>query len=126
MIRFYLDADVLPLAKVLAPLRDDVAHPGHPAAPSGDADDAWLAAVAQAGWLVISRDAHVENHRAWIASVAEHRAKLVVLSGRDAGGTWGQLEILLTQWRAIETLAAREGPFIHAATRSGLRAVPLR
>jgi len=115
VIRFYLDEDVLPLAKVLAGLRSDIAYPGHPEAIPADA-----------GWLVISRDAHVEDHRAWIASVAEHRAKLVVLSGRDAGGTWGQLEILLTQWRAIDALAAREGPFIHAATRSGLRAIPLR
>jgi PIN like domain len=126
VIRYYLDADVLPLARVLGPLRDDVAYPGHPAAPEAKADGAWLPAVAEAGWLIISRDAHVEDHRAWIGAVAEHRAKLVVLSGRDARGTWGQLEILLTQWRAIEALANHEGPFIRAATRSGLRAVPLR
>jgi PIN like domain len=126
VIRFYLDADVLPLAKVLAPLRDDVAYPGHPSAPHAGSDDAWLARVAAAGWLVITRDGHVEDHRAWIGAVTEHRARLVVLSGRDAGGTWGQLEIVLTQWRAIEALAAQDGPFIHAATRSGLRAVPLR
>ena len=115
MIRFYLDEDVLPLAKVLARLRSDVAHPGHPEAETVDP-----------GWLVISRDAHVEDHRAWLAAVVERRSKLVVLAGRDAGGTWGQLEIVLSQWRAIEALAAREGPFVHAATRSGLRAVPLR
>jgi hypothetical protein len=115
VIRFYLDEDVLPLAKVLAGLRTDVAHPGHPEADPVDP-----------GWLVISRDAHIEDHRAWIGAVAENRAKLVVLSGRDAGGTWGQLEIVLAQWRAIEALAAQDGPFIHAATRSGLRAVPLR
>jgi len=126
VIRFYLDADVLPLARVLAPLRDDVAYPGHPAATAVDGDDAMLAAAAKRGWLVITRDAHVEDHRGWLGAVAEHRAKLVVLAGREARGTWGQLEIVLTQWRAIEALAEEDGPFIRAATRSGLRAVPLR
>ena len=114
MIRFYLDEDVLPLAKVLAGLRTDVAHPGHP---EGDPVDT--------GWLVISRDAHIEDHRAWIGAVAEHRAKLVVLSGRDAGGTWGQLE----RPRAVasDRRARRPGRPVHpAATRSGLRAGPMR
>ena len=118
MIRFYLDEDVLPLGKVLAGLRDDVAHPGHPASPDGE--------PLAAGLVVITRDRRIEDHLARIAAVAEHRARLVVITGPDAGGTWGQLEVVLTQWRGIEVLSGREGPSLHAATRSGLRPVPLR
>ena len=107
----WLDEDVLPLARVLAGLRDDVAHPPGPPEPS---------------WLVITRDRRIEDHRARIADVLERRRKLVVLTGLDAGGTWGQLEVVLTQWRAIQALSQQDGPFIRAATRSGLRPVPLR
>ena len=118
MIRFYLDEDVLPLGKVLAGLRDDVAHPGHPASPAGDA--------LGAGLVVITRDRRIADHLARIAAVVEHRARLVVITGHEAGGTWAQLQVVLTQWRGIEALAQREGPSIHAATRSALRVVPLR
>ena len=107
----WLDEDVLPLARILAGLRDDVAHPPGPPEPS---------------WLVITRDRRIEDHRARIADVLERRRKLVVLTGLDAGGTWGQLEVVLTQWRAIQALSQQDGPFIRAATRSGLRPVPLR
>ena len=31
----------------------------------------------------------------------------------------------VTQWRAIEGLANKDGPFIYAATRSGLRSINL-
>jgi hypothetical protein len=31
----------------------------------------------------------------------------------------------MTVWRAIEALLEESGPFIYAATRSGLRPVPL-
>ena len=45
--------------------------------------------------------------------------------GDEARGTWQQLEILMRQWRAIEDLATRPGPFIYTATRSSFRAVDL-
>jgi hypothetical protein len=50
---------------------------------------------------------------------------MVALSGRDATTTWTQLEVFFSQWRAIDALAEQPGPFIYAATRSGLRSVPL-
>jgi hypothetical protein len=50
---------------------------------------------------------------------------MVALSGNDATSTWFQLEVRFSQWRAIEPLANRGGPFIYAATRSGLRSVDL-
>ncbi len=66
-----------------------------------------------------------QQHRAEIAAVKTSNARMVALAGDDARGTWQQLEILMRQWRAIEDLALRAGPFIYRATRSSLRAVAL-
>jgi hypothetical protein len=49
----------------------------------------------------------------------------VAVRGGDAGSTWLQLEVVMSQWRRIEALAAEEGPFIQRAFRSGLSAVKL-
>lgn len=48
---------------------------------------------------------------------------MVALSGRDAKTKWDQLEIVMSQWRAIEKLTALPGPFIHTATRTALNKV---
>lgn len=72
-IRFYVDADVLGLAKLLVQVRNDVTYPG----------------------------------------------------GRDAIGTWAQLEVFMIQWRAIERCSDEPGPFVYSATRSTFRPVDL-
>jgi hypothetical protein len=51
---------------------------------------------------------------------------VVNLAGRDAGSTWAQLEVVMSQWRAIEALVEQPGPFIYVATRrGGLREIDL-
>jgi hypothetical protein len=50
---------------------------------------------------------------------------MVALSGRDATGVWAQLEVLMSQWRRIESLLGKSSPLIWVASRSGLRAVKL-
>jgi hypothetical protein len=88
-------------------------------------DTYWIPVVAREGWLIVTRDSHIQDHRAEIAAVRDNGAKLVALAGRDALNTWNQLEVLFAQWRAIEPLRERAGPFIYAATRSGLRSIEL-
>lgn len=73
----------------------------------------------------MTRDSRIQDHRAEIAAVRDHSAKMVALSGKDARNTWQQLEVFMRQWRRIEPLAAQDGPFIWRATRSGLSAVKL-
>jgi hypothetical protein len=82
-IRVYFDADVLGVAKVVAALRYDVTYPGDPGAtinkrsrpacpvttPAAK-DDVWIPEVAQHGWLIITRDRHIQDHPAEIAAVA--------------------------------------------------------
>jgi hypothetical protein len=138
VVRFYLDADVLGLAHVVASLRNDATYPGDPGAvikrrerppcfitnPATN-DDVWIPRVAALGWLIITRDSRIQQHRAEIAAVKINNARMVALSGNDARGTWQQLEVLMRHWRAVEALTSRPGPFAYAATRTSLRAVDL-
>lgn len=136
-VRFYMDADVLGAARVLAGLRPDVTYPGdagggvhrrrRPACPiePGAPDTEWIPRVADAGWRIITRDNRIQHHRAEIAAVRDNGARMVALTGDDARSTWTQLEVLFTQWRRIEPLAETPGPFIWALTRTARREVPL-
>jgi hypothetical protein len=137
-VRFYLDADVLGLAHVVGGLRSDTTYPGDPGAvikrrerppciitSPGVKDPVWIPEVAQRGWLIITRDRHIQDHRAEIHAVRESEAKLLTLSGPDAGDTWTQLEVLMSQWRHIERLADQSGPFIWTSTRTSMREIPL-
>lgn len=136
-VRFYMDADVLGAAKVLAGLRADVTFPGDPGAEihrrrrspcpiAADAPDTdWIPRVAAEGWLIITRDNRIQHHRAEIAAVRDHGAKMIALTGRDARSTWTQLEVLFTQWRRIEPLAEIPGPFVWTVTRTARQAIPL-
>jgi hypothetical protein len=137
-VRFYFDADVLGLAKVVAGLRSDSTYPGDPGAvihrrkraacpitTPATPDSEWIPDVAHRGWLIITRDSRIKERRAEVAAVRDNDARLVALSGREATGIWAQLEILMSQWRRIEALLDASPPFIWAAHRSGLRAVSL-
>jgi PIN like domain len=74
-VRFYFDADVLGLAHVIAGLRPDATYPGDPGgvvhkqlrppcpidSPSVK-DPIWIPRVAELGWLIITRDARIQEH----------------------------------------------------------------
>ncbi len=75
-VRFYVDADLLGLAHILADLRPDVTYPGdpgkvihkrqRPACPVSTPavkDRIWIPEVARRGWLIITRDRHIQEHR---------------------------------------------------------------
>lgn len=76
LVRFYFDADVLGLAKVLVQVRADVTYPGdpggtlhrrtRPACPittTAVKDDVWIPQVASLGWLIITRDSRITRNR---------------------------------------------------------------
>ena len=138
VVRFYLDADVLGLAHVVAGVRSDATYPGDPAAiikrrersacPIADPatkDDVWIPQVASLGWLIITRDSRIQQHRAEIAAVKASNARMVALSGDEARGTWQQLEVLMKHWRAIDELTDEAGPFIYTAKTRTIKAVDL-
>ena len=82
-VRFYIDADLLGLARVLASLRHDLTFPGDPGAlvhkrsrpacpiaSPGVKDTRWIPEVAARGWLIITRDRHIQEH-GWRSLLSE-------------------------------------------------------
>jgi hypothetical protein len=137
-VRFYFDEDVLGLAKVVAALRSEITYPGHPGdvvnkrvrpacvIASGVKDPLWIPVVANEGWLIVTRDSAIQRRRAEVAAVRNNGARMVALAGADAGGKWEQLEVLMINWRRIQTWAGEPGPFIYSVTRAGTpRRIPL-
>jgi hypothetical protein len=137
-VRFYFDADILGLGKTLARLRPDMTYPGdpgdtirkraRPACPitkTSGPDEDWIPEVARRGWLIITRDSRIQEHRAEVAAVRDNGARMIALASRDAGGTC-QLAVFFTEWRRIEATLDEPGPFIYTASRTApLRAVNL-
>lgn len=137
-VRYYIDADVLGLGHILAALRPDVTFPGDPGAvifkrkrpacpvTSPAAKDAeWIPEAARRGWLIITRDRHIQEHRREIEAVRENGARMIALTGADARSVFDQLEVVMCRWREIERLLLEPAPFIYAATRTRLREVAL-
>jgi hypothetical protein len=77
------------------------------------------------GWIIVTRDRRIQQHRAELNAVRTAGARMVALSAPDAGDTWSQLETFMTNWRSIEALVDKEGPFTYACTRTRLRPVEL-
>ena len=137
-VRFYVDADLLGLGKILGGLRNDLTYPGDPGAvihrrnwapcpiASPDAlDTDWIPEVAARGWLIVTRDSMIIQNRNEISAIRQNNAKMVALNQRDAQTKWGQLEVFMTQWRRIEALAAERGPFKWRVSRTAMTSIPL-
>ena len=138
VVRFYLDADILGLAKLLVRVRSDMTFPGDPGGvvrkrqrppcvitDPATLDKEWIPRVTAQQWLIVTRDSHIQDNRAEIDAVRENGARMVVLAGRDAVGTWKQLELFMLQWQEIEGCLIKPGPFIYAATRTTFHPVKL-
>jgi hypothetical protein len=102
-VNFYLDADVLGLAKLLALIRPDVTYPGDPGGP-------------------------VKGGRVrapCVQAVRDSGARMVTLVSRQAVDTFHQLEVLMCQWRRIDAIRHHPGPFIYAASRTSFKQIAL-
>lgn len=130
-VRFYFDADVLGLAHVVCQARADATYPGDPGrkirkrlrppcpiTDPGTLDDGWIPSVAEKGWLIITRDRHIQERRAELAAVRDSGAKMANLSSPDAGTIWAQLELVMARWGDLETMTTEPGPFIYQLSRS--------
>jgi hypothetical protein len=137
-VRFYFDADILGLAKLLVRVRPDMTFPGDPGGTvhkqtrppciitdAGIKDRVWIPECSRQGWLIITRDSRIQSHTREVDAVRSFKARMVALAGAEAKTTWDQLEVFMTQWRAIERLLEQDGPFIYSATRSTLKPIGL-
>lgn len=81
--------------------------------------------MAAQGWLIITRDRHIQSRPAELAAVREHRAKMVNLTSDAAGSTWEQLRVTVYQWPAFERVQGESGPFIYRTTLGGMSPIDL-
>jgi hypothetical protein len=92
-VRFYFDADVLGLAKVIVSLRSDVTYPGDPGGvvhrrqrspcsitSPATSDEDWIPETARQGWLIITRDSRIQHHRAELDAVRTSGARMITLA----------------------------------------------
>ena len=136
-IRFYFDADLIGLGKLLVQVRTDVTYagdpggvgidgrprPSSPVAP-GSRDVDWISVCAANDWIVITKDRHMATRPAERQLIVGSQARHVRIEGPPAQRKlrkWDQLEILVGQWRAIERVTTQPGPWIYVATRTRLR-----
>lgn len=138
-VQYYIDADLLGLAKILVQVRPDVTYPGDPGGLTRNKrvrppctikeartpDRVWIPETARQGWLIITRDRHIQDHTAEISAVRDSGARMVTLAGDDAVTPFAQLELVMCRWRRIQALLAETGPFIYCVTRTTFRKVPL-
>ena len=111
-LRFYVDADLLGIARLLVSLRSDTTYPGDPggigidrrlrpacpvAAPDVlDVD--WIPVVSQHGWVILTKDGRISRLPAERLAVRDNSARMIVVSGADKTKLrkWDQLEIVFT------------------------------
>ncbi|HEX4833184.1 MAG TPA: hypothetical protein VH478_19055 [Trebonia sp.] len=127
------------VGKILAELRPDVTYPGDPGGrvkggrvrppctitDAGTLDEVWIPETARQGWLIITRDHHIQDHRAEIEAVRSSGARMVNLVGDEAIDRFAQMEVIMCQWRRISALPDEKGPFIYSATRTTFRPLDL-
>jgi hypothetical protein len=135
-IRFYVDADIIGLGKLLIQVRSDVTYAGDPGGlgidrkvrPSspivpGALDHQWIPMVAELGWIVITRDRHMLSRPAERFEIIQSGGRHVRLDpSKKQLRKWDQLELLMIRWKSIEAIADNPGPWVYAATRTRLRA----
>jgi hypothetical protein len=85
----------------------------------------WIPETARQEWLIITRDRHIQDHRAEIEAVRSSGARMVNLAAEDAMDRFSQLEVIMCQWRRISALLDEKGPFIYSVTRTTMRALDL-
>lgn len=132
-LKYYFDADVLGLAKIVAETRSDVTYPGDPGGvilsrerppcfitDTSVKDHVWIPDVADRGLSIITRDKKIRAKQAERDAVLRYRAKVFTLVSKENMNNWGQLEIFMCRWRDIENLGSEKGPFIYALYRTSI------
>jgi uncharacterized protein with PIN domain len=131
-IRFYVDADLIGLAKILQQVRTDVTYPGDPGGTAIDGlrrdpcslrpdtpEPEWIPHVAAQAWPVITRDRHMQHRPAEKAMIHTHEARHFHLDAKRQLDRWGQLEIVVSRCETSKRVAELPGPWIYMVTRSG-------
>jgi hypothetical protein len=134
-----VDADTLGLAHVLIRARNDVTFCGDDGVRSkgmrqlppseiqktDTPDEIWIPAVTKAGMAIVTRDKSIAKRTYEKAVVAACGARMFAITSEGALDSWGLLEVVVTQWRAMERAAAEKGPYVYSLTRTALGKIDL-
>lgn len=137
--RWYFDADIIGVGKLLAAARRDVTWPGDDGVrgkprdqqtpcvitDTATPDHEWIPKVTASGLAIITRDKRIQTRTAEIAAVEASGARMFAVTSEGQLNRWELLEVVVTRWRDLESACQRPGPFIFAVTRSGIRALDL-
>jgi len=114
-MRFFLDENVLSVARALDAVRGDVCFPGHsalPEVPPGTYDEDWLPVVGRAGkdLVLITRDRKIRRKPAELAAFRANGVRAFFITGKRELGAWDKLGLLVRHWEQIEATIDRNGP----------------
>lgn len=136
VVRYYFDADILGLAKVVSKLRPDVTFPGDPGGTvhkrqrgpcpiifTETKDREWIPTVASEGWIIITRDKRIRDRVAERQAVLDYGAKIFTIASKGNLSDWEKFGILMPRWRDIEKYGSEKGPFIYDVYRTRIRRV---
>lgn len=126
---YFLDADLLGVAKPLGMIRGDVIYPGHERCPTihqDTKDEDWLAEAGRNGWVVIRRDKHIRSRPGERRAFIAHGLRAFCLTGAGHKSKWDVLTLLVANWPEIERIAREtSGPYIYSVTSAGVRPLAL-
>lgn len=125
--RFFIDEDLLGLAKTWGAARNDCCWPGHGCdVRLGDKDNEWVPLVASLDMVAITRDRKLSTRPAEIELVLEHRLRMIRLTtGRRPRTVMELADRLDRHWRRIERFVAdrSKGPWLLTVSESDVAEV---
>ena len=126
--RFFIDENLLSIAKAMHAVRRDVVYPGlatFPQVPRAAKDEDWLHVVGAAGLAVITRDKRIRYRPIERALWVRYSIRGFCLTSNRDMTSWDRLSLLVRMWFAMEEELARPGPWMMSVTMGGLKTVDL-
>lgn len=120
--RFFFDANLIGVARVMEQTHDRIVYPGHSDWPLNqeEGDDVWLPLVGDRGWCAIFRDQRIRYRRTERAALERHRVRSVVIATRQNLTIAENVDLLEEYWSGVEETFASE-PALYHLTSAGVR-----
>jgi hypothetical protein len=116
--RFFIDANCLAVAAILAKVRNDILYPGHPDLPEVDQncdDTEWMPVIASRGLVVIGRDRRIITRTAELQTYQDLGIRAFWITGDKDLRSWDYLHRIVRWWERIEEIVATKskGPWFY-------------
>jgi len=120
--RFFFDASLLGVARIMAQSHDRITYPGHSKWPFGqdEDDETWLQLVGDRGWCAIFRDKRIRYRTTERAALVRHRARAVVVATSRNLTIKDNVALLERHWSDVERTLV-DAPALYHLTSAGLR-----